>query len=83
MPALVTGLQHRKSGGFVHRSVSGFPAGFSHFQGRSLAVALAGRLVWFLARSVSLAALYITGVLDIAIDVPFESLTAFYNLWVI
>jgi hypothetical protein len=38
--------QHRKSGGFVHRSDSGFPVGWSHFEGRSLAVARAGCLVW-------------------------------------
>jgi hypothetical protein len=39
--------QHRKSGGFVHRSDRKLPGWLFPFEGRSLAVARAGRLVWF------------------------------------
>jgi hypothetical protein len=42
--------QHRKSGGLIHRSNSGFPAGLSLLEGRSWAVALDGCPV-FLALS--------------------------------
>ena len=77
--ALVTGLPaNGRAVDFIHRSDSASRTAFP-FEGRSLAVALAGYLVWlWLARFPC--SRYITGAIYLAINVPFGNHSSFQRV---